>query len=399
MAKATFTARWVAALQPSTAAQVDYFDAKPPALGLRLAPSGRKTWFIMYRSEGRLRRLTLGTYPALSLADARAQALSARHTVAIGGDPATDKQRRSAAPTMADIVTQYLDLYAKVHKKSWREDARFLTTEVLPQWGQRKAHDIRRSDVLALLDQVVARGAPIMANRALRLVRRVFNWAISRDLVDRNPCFQVKAPSPETQRDRVLSDEEIRRVWAACGQLDRLLETYFKLSLLTAQRGGEVRVMRWDDVDLETGWWTIPAQIAKNGLAHRVPLSHAAHDLLRSLQATASSPWVFPSPRLAQRPVKNVHKPAGQLEAYAGVSFAPHDLRRTAASHMTSMGIPRLVVGKILNHAEPGVTRVYDRHSYDTEKRQALEAWGRKVMALVTGETAKVIPLQRTGGD
>jgi integrase len=197
----------------------------------------------------------------------------------------------------------------------------------------------------------------------------------------------------------VLSDEEIRRVWAACGQLDRLLETYFKFSLLTAQRGGEVRVMRWDDVDLETGWWTIPAQVAKNGLAHRVPLSHAAHDLLRSLQGTAASPWVFPSPRLAQRPVKNVHKPAGQLEAYAGVSFAPHDLRRTAASHMASMGISRLVVGKILNHAEPGVTRVYDRHSYDAEKRQALEAWGRKVMALVTGETGKVIPLQRKSAD
>jgi integrase len=238
-----------------------------------------------------------------------------------------------------------------------------------------------------------------MANRALRLVRRVFNWAISRDLVDRNPCFQIQAPSPEPQRDRVLSDAEIGRVWVACSQLDRLLETYFKLSLLTAQRGGEVRVMRWDDVDLETGWWTIPAQVAKNGLAHRVPLSHAAHDLLRALRATASSPWVFPSPRLAQRPVKNVHKPAGQLEAYSGVSFAPHDLRRTAASHMTSMGIPRLVVGKILNHAEPGVTRVYDRHSYDAEKRQALEAWGRKVMALVTGETGKVIPLQRKSVD
>jgi integrase len=300
---------------------------------------------------------------------------------------------------MADIVTQYLDLYAKVHKRSWREDARFLTTEVLPQWGQRKAHDIRRSDVLALLDQVVARGAPIMANRALRLVRRVFNWAISRDLVDRNPCFQIQAPSPEIQRDRVLSDAEIRRVWAACGQLERLLELYFKLSLLTAQRGGEVRMMRWEDVDLETGWWTIPAQIAKNGLAHRVPLSHAAHELLRSFQATAASPWVFPSPRLAQRPVKNVHKPAGQLAAYAGVVFAPHDLRRTAASHMASMGIPRLVVGKILNHAEPGVTRVYDRHSYDAEKRQALDAWGRKVIALVTGEAGKVIPLQRKSAD
>jgi integrase len=399
VAKATFTARWVAAVQPPTVGQVDYFDTKPPSVGLRVAPSGRKTWFILYRAGGRLRRLTLGTYPVLSLADAREQALSARHTVAMGGDPAAHKKSVRSAPTMADIVTQYLDLYAKIHKKSWREDARFLATDVLPQWGQRKAYDIRRGDVLALLDQVVERGAPIMANRALRLVRRVFNWAISRELVDHNPCFQIKAPSPEPQRDRVLSDEEIRRVWAACGQLDRVLETYFKLSLLTAQRGGEVRTMRWVDVDLDTGWWTIPAQIAKNGLAHRVPLSPAAYDLLPQLQATTSSSWVFPSPRLAQRPIRNVHKPAGQLETISGVVFVPHDLRRTAASHMTSMGIPRLVVAKILNHIEPGVTRVYDRHSYDAEKRQALDAWGRKVMALVTGETGKVVPLRRTTGD
>jgi len=399
MAKATFTARWIAALKPSTEKQVDYFDTKPPSLGLRLAPSGRKTWFILYRAGGRLRRLTLGTYPVLSLADAREQALSARHTVAKGGDPATDKQRLSAAPTVEEIATQYLDLYAKVHKKSWREDARFLTTDVLPQWGQRKAYAILRGDVIALLDQIVERGAPIMANRALRLVRRLFNWAISRELLDHNPCLQVKAPSKEVERDRVLSEEEIGGVWAACSQLDLVLHAYFKLSLLTAQRGGEVRAMRWADIDLETRWWTIPAEIAKNGLAHRVPLSPAAYDLLQQLEATASSQWVFPSPRRAQQPFQNVQKPAGQLVAMSGVVFVPHDLRRTAASHMTSMGIPRLVVAKILNHIEPGVTRVYDRHSYDAEKRQALDAWGRKVLALVTGETGKVIPLRLRGGD
>jgi integrase len=335
----------------------------------------------------------------LSLADAREQALSARHTVAKGGDPAAYKQSVRSAPTVADIATQYLDLYAKVHKRSWWQDARLLTTDVLPQWGQRKAYDIRRGDVLALLDQIVERGAPIMANRALALVRKIFNWAISRELLDHNPCLQVKAPSKEVERDRVLSEEEIRGVWAACGQLDLVLHAYFKLSLLTAQRGGEVRTMRWADVDLETHWWTMPAEVAKNGLAHRVPLSPAADDLLRQLQATASSLWVFPSPRRVQQPFHNVQKPAGQLMAMSGVVFVPHDLRRTAASHMTSMGIPRLVVAKILNHIEPGVTRVYDRHSYDAEKRQALEAWGRKVMALVTGEPGKVIPLQRKTRD
>lgn len=396
MPKASFTARWVTAVQPPAVGQVDYFDSKPPSVGLRVSAHGRKTWFLMYRSGGRLRRLTLGTYPDLSLADARQQAMAARHTVAQGDDPAAHKQSLRTAPTVADLATQYLELYAKVHKKSWRDDARLLSKEVLPQWGTRKAYDLQRRDVLALLDHLTQRGAPIQANRVLALVRKLFNWAISRDLLAHNPCLQVQAPSKEHQRDRVLSDDDIRRVWTACDHLGLRQAAYFRLFLLTAQRGGEVRSMRWADVDLDMGWWTIPATQTKNGLAHRVPLSPEALAVLRAFHTTAAaSPWVFPSPARQHQALGKLHKEAQCLVAISGVAFVPHDLRRTAASHMTSMGIPRFVVAKILNHVEPGVTKVYDRHSYDAEKRQALDAWGRKVMALVTGETSKVIPLQR----
>jgi integrase len=340
--------------------------------------------------------LTLGTYPALSLADARDQATAAKYTVAKGEDPALQKQSARIAPTVADLATQYLDRYAKNHKKSWRDDARLLHREVLPEWGRRKAHDITRKDVLVLLDSIVERGSPIQANRILALIRVMFNWAISRDILEHNPCYQVKAPSKENQRDRVLTEEEIRLVWNACGQLDPVLAAYFQIRLLTAQRGGEIRAMHWNDIDMDTGWWTIPASIAKNGLAHRVPLSATVQQLLQSLRATTgSTSWVFPSPRRSEKPIVNVRKPALRLCALSGVNFIPHDLRRTAASHMTSIGISRLVVSKILNHAEVGVTKVYDRHSYDAEKRQALDLWGRKVVSLIMGETSKVIPLRR----
>jgi integrase len=300
------------------------------------------------------------------------------------------------APTVAELAAQYLDLYAKIHKKSWREDARLLTREVLPPWGPRKGADIQRRDVLALLDHIVERGAPVQANRVLALVRKLFNWAISRGLLEQNPCVQVKAPGKEHQRDRVLTEDEIRVLWDACRHLDPLLDAHFKLRLLTAQRGGEVHTMRWADVDLETGWWTIPASVAKNGLAHRVPLSGPALDILRTLHiTTGAGAWVFPSRRRGQQYMVNIDKAMLRLRERTDMVFVPHDLRRTAASHMTSMGIPRLVVSKILNHVESGVTRVYDRHSYDAEKRQALEAWGRKVLALVTGERGKIIPLRK----
>jgi integrase len=394
MAKAAFTARWVTFVKPPATGQVDYFDTRPPSLGLRVSSSGRKTWFIMYRSGGRLRRLTFGTYPALGLADARSQAATARHTVAQGNDPAVEKHDARHAPSVSDIASQYLTLYAKVQKKSWRDDARLLHREVLSHWGHRKAFDITRRDVLVLLDQIVQRGAPIQANRVLALIRKLYNWAISRDLIEHNPCIQVKPPGKEHQRDRVLNDDEIRLVWNATEQLDPPTAAQLRLRLLTAQRGGEVRTMRWEDIDMESGWWTIPARIAKNGLSHRVPLSRPVLDLLSHLQAIiGESPWVFPSGRRQGRPIVDVRKSAKRVCNLSGVVFVPHDLRRTAASHMAGMGISRLVVGKILNHAEPGVTKVYDRHSYDAEKRQALNAWGERVMELVTARDHKVLHL------
>jgi integrase len=255
--------------------------------------------------------VTLGTHPALSLAATRGKALEVKHAVAQGVDPATQKQLARHTPVFAEIAALYLDKHAQVHKKSWRDDARLLDKEVLPAWGRRHAVTVARRDVIALVDDIAARGAPIQANRVLALVRKVFNWAISRDLLAQNPCIQVQRPGKEHQRDRVLHEDEIRAVWEAFGRLDPVLEAYFKLCLLTAQRRGEVRTMQWEEVDLVTGWWTIPAASAKNGLAHRVPLSLPVQDILRTLQgAVGHGPWVFPSPRRRNQPITNIRKPA-----------------------------------------------------------------------------------------
>lgn len=402
MARLPFSAKWVASVKPPQNGQIDYFDTSPPRIGLRVAPGGRKTWFIMYRIDGRLRRYTLGVYPDLSLAEARRQAAFARNAIAKGDDPAAQKQRDRRGPSVTDLSGLYIERYARVQKKTWRDDVRLLEREILPAWGSRKAQSITRADVLALLDRIVERGAPIQANRILALVRKMFNWAISRDLVVHNPCLQIKAPGKEHQRDRVLNEEEIRAIWMACMQTDDTsLGALIQLQLLTAQRGSEVRQMRWEDIDLD--WWTIPASMTKNNLAHRVPLSTPVKEILRRMQAPPNQGvWVFQSPKFKARPRSRpgVQKKVQEIRDRSGVSLIPHDLRRTAASHMTGMGISRLVVSKILNHVESGVTRVYDRHSYDGEKRQALEAWGRKVMTLIgEGEPGKVIPLRREVGE
>jgi integrase len=164
--------------------------------------------------------------------------------------------------------------------------------------------------------------------------------------------------------------------------------------LLTAQRGGEVLGMRWAEVDFSDGCWTIPEERSKNGLSHRVPLSKPALALLEKERLLrGESSWVFPSAS-GLSPLAGIQKAIQRVRRRAGIDLRGHDLRRTAASNMASMGIPRLVIARVLNHVETGVTAVYDRHSYDREKREALEAWGRRLEEIVrvcgnlTGEAA-----------
>jgi integrase len=393
------TAHWVAKAPSPLVGRVDYFDQRTSGLGLRVSPRGGKIWFVMYRVKGdpKKRRLTLDGYPALTLADARERAQEVRLAASRGQDPAAEKQELKAAATFATLATEYLDKHAKRKKRSWKEDERAINRELVPVWGRRKVHDIRRKDVLDLLDRIVDRGSPIQANRTLALVRKIFNWGIGRGIVEHNPCLQVEAPSSEHQRQRVLSKDEIRALWGAFDGLGPIMGSMFKLRLLTAQRGGEVQSMRWQDIDLDNASWTIPPEHAKNGLAHFVPLSAAAVALLSALRSLAgNSAWVFPS-RTTEHHIDSVQKAASRVRVASGVTdFVLHDLRRTAASYMTGMGISRLVVGKILNHVEQGVTQVYDRHSYDMEKRAALKAWAAELRAIIDTKVGDVTTAERS---
>jgi integrase len=298
-----------------------------------------------------------------------------------GLEPATRRLTERAAETFAELAADYIERHAKRQKRSWRKDQLILEKDALPRFGKRKAKDITRRDIIAMLDEVVARGAPIQANRTLEIVRKLFNWAMARDILAATPCYRVQKPSGEHRSDRVLTEGEIRAVWGALSAEVPLAAATFKLRLMTAQRGAEVLAMRWDQIS--GGWWTIPSEIAKNGLAHRVPLSAHALALLDEIRPLGEgSEWVFPGAGHSGHRVA-IHKAKARICRRSGISFVPHDLRRTAASHMTGMGIGRLVVSKLLNHVESGVTSVYDRHGYDAEKRTALDAWGARLEEII----------------
>jgi hypothetical protein len=251
MPRIKFTDRSVRAIDPPPSGQIEYFDTdrKLPGFGLRVSAGGARSWILLYRFGGRPRRLTLGSYGLLGLADARARAREALGAVLSGRDPAGTKRAARRAPTFADLADEYIERHAKPNKRTWLGDVRMLRRYVPPDWRWMKAADITRQDVRDLLDGMVPK-TPIMANRVLALLRKVYNFGLSRDMVAVSPCLGIERPVPERQRDRVLTYEELRRVWQAAGEEDARDGALVKLLLLTAQRSGEVRALAWGDLDL-----------------------------------------------------------------------------------------------------------------------------------------------------
>ncbi|MBF0282088.1 MAG: tyrosine-type recombinase/integrase [Zetaproteobacteria bacterium] len=400
-----FTEKTVKALKP-TGKRQDIREDGRAGFYIRIFPSGEKSWLYLYRKDGAQRRLTLGNYPAMSLSEAHAAHENARLEVKRGGDPAgaaqEAKQQEKEADTVNQLAALYIEKHAKLLKRSWKEDQRILDKDILPTLGKKRAIEVTRRDIMRLLDEIAGRGAPIAANRTQALLRKLFNFAIGEDIVPFNPCLEIRKRGKENQKERVLSDDEIKTHWHGILASDLTLQTQVALllQLVTAQRKGEVVAMRWDQI--ENDIWTIPAENAKNKKPHTVPLSLQALNLLDMVKN--DSPWVFPAPsghlrgdsisRATRRYLMRIKRPTesdpeAKLTKDDPEWFTPHDLRRTAATNMTKAGYNRLTVSKVLNHVEGGVTAIYDRHSYDKEKRQALEAWGRKLDAILSEQKAK----------
>jgi integrase len=390
------TAQFVESVETPPRGQVDHWDSRTPGLSLRVSQGGRKAWTVFFRFQGRMRRLTLGTYPILSLADARRLAVTALRESQHGTDPALAKQDARGADTFGTLAALYIERHAKTEKRTWREDERKLKTDLLPKWRNRKANEIKRADVIEMLDAIVDRGAPITANRTRALISKIFNFAIKRGLVEVNPAAGVDNPGAERQRDRVLSEDEIAKLWASLDHEPPRIAAIFRLGLLTAQRRNEILGMSWAELDLAAGWWTIPAERCKNGLTHRVPLAPQAAALIRQIKdASPNESFVFRGGRIGQ-PLGSLQKPIRRVKAASAIDFKFHDLRRTAASLMTGSGIQRLVVSKVLNHVERGVTAIYDRHGYDAEKRAALIKWESRLSEIISGgrEKSELIDLR-----
>jgi integrase len=380
MAKA-LTSRTVELLKPSTERR-EIPDGLLQGLYLVLQPSGARSWAVRYRHGGRPRKHTLGSYPAIDLAAARKLASAALRAVAEGRDPGVEKRlARSPNPDTIEAVAEaFLERHVRRTNRPSTISAteRLLRSYVLPRWRGRLASEITRRDVLDVLDRVHDAGKPIAANRVLAAVRKLFNWAASRDIITASPCAGVKPLSPEQSRDRVLSDPELCDVWRAADQLGGPFGALVKLLILTGQRRDEVAGMRWEEVNLNTHLWLLPAARTKNKRAHEVPLSSTAVAVVRSLPRLGDT-YILTS--IGDAPVSGYSKAKTKLDTLMPKGIPPwrlHDLRRTVASGMAKLGVNLPVIEKVLNHVSgsfSGVAGVYQRHSFEDEKRAALEVW------------------------
>lgn len=409
-----------------TEARREVPDALVPGLYLIIQPTGRKSWALRYRHEGKTAKHTIGSYPGVELTDARDQARDLLKDLAKGKTPEQSKADRKAAEplTFAALAADYIERHAKRKKKSWAEDEATIARDLLPTWGQRSAGTITKRDVIALIE-VKAKVAPVRANRVLSLVSKIFNWSVAVCLLPASPVGGVEPPSEETSRDRVLTDAELRDIWQATGEMAWPWASFFRVLALTAQRRTEVAAMRWADLDLKAGLWTLPREANKGARVHDVPLSTEVVEIIKAAprfaeaegeqdDGRATDRVAKPKPEFVfsttggRRPISGYSKAKKELDALIARLRAEtrlgrklrekeepaaedhmqpwviHDFRRTATTNVARFGFGPHVASAILNHSPRSagsgtnaVTAIYQRYRYDKERRAALEAWAR----------------------
>lgn len=374
----------VASIKPPEAGQVEYPDAKVTGLRLRVGAGGAKTWTLRRRVGSKVINRKIGTYPATSLAKARDTALA------------------MIAALEASGTTEPLDRTFRQAAERWIEDKarpvlieRQLELHVYPAWADRKLIDIKRADVRELIRGLEGE---VLPNRVLATVKSIFKHAVKQDWLEHSPADHVDKPKSEAARERVLAMDEIARVWNAAGLLGYPTGPWVRVLMLTGQRRSEVAGMRWADLDLEEGTWTLTAAQTKGSRASLVPLSPAALAIIKDMPRVGE--YVFAT--TANSPLGGFARPKAQIDKWLdskGEGLAEawrfHDLRRSAATHMVRLGIPELVVSRVLNHAVQGVTgKHYALHSYAAEKRHALDVWAAEIDRAVTGERGgNVVPI------
>jgi len=403
MAVKVLTTRFVDAAKPrhnsaGDAVRAEYPDAACPGLHLVVQPTGTRSWAFRFRrrTDRKNVKLTLGKAGdgGLSLAAARHAAAAHRHRLEQGAvlvTPVTAVTPQSVrtGDKVETAVASFLELH--VRRKNRISTARvtenIFNRIIVPAWRNRTIDSIRRRDIIDLVEDVAASGRGYHANRTCAVLSKFFAWLVARDALTFSPVTGVERPHKEKTRSRVLTDDELRVLWLACGHEGASGEA-IRLMTLTGARRGEVGEMSRREVDQDHQLWNLPAERTKNGRPHTIPLSTQAWTLIEARPRFAGCDFVFTID--GKRAVNNWDEVKHRISAKAGItasSWRLHDLRRTCASGMQRLGVSVPVVEKALNHGSNsfrGIIATYQTHDYADEIRVALQRWGDHVEDLVS---------------
>ena len=373
------------------------FDSELSGFGLRYR-AGKRTWIYQYAfgsGEGRVNaRMTLGEYPALSPTKARSTAEDLYAKVRLGQHPAADKRanRDEHRNTFGKLVSGFLEFQKNEVRPNTYAGVELYLSRYASALHGLPATVVDRKKIADLLETIGKNNGAVSANRARAALSAMFSWAMRRGLHDSNPVIGTEKRK-ERSRHRVLSDAELSKIWNALGTND--YDDIVRLLLLTGQRAGEIGGLRWSEIDFDEGLISLPAQRTKNGHPHSFPMSRPVRDILSARPHKRE--FVFGR---GSGGFSGWNHPKRSLDAKLRLpEWVVHDLRRTLATGLQRLGVRLEVTEAILNHvggSRAGVTGIYQRHDWATEKRAALGAWADHVLAVVSGKNAKsnVMPIR-----
>lgn len=369
------------------------WDSYQRGLCVLVQTTGHKAFKCVYPHGGQNRWYHIAAVDAVGLADARKIANRVMTQAADGKDPVAERKALRSRGTFGDLATRYVEEHAKRHNKSWKQADALVRRHLLPRWSKLAAETITRADAKAAVGRIKA---PIVANQALAAASAIFSWGVKQEIVPVNPCAQVER-NPTRARERVLSDREIPKFWAAFDSAGLVASSALKVILLTGQRPGEVARMRREHI--VDGWWELPGDPVpalgwpgtKNGESHLVWLPAAAQDLIAELSDDLAG-FIFGGERGGAP--RNLDAAMRAVCADLKVERAtPHDLRRTHGSTITALGFGRDAMNRVQNHRDGGIADVYDRHEYADENKRVMETVAKKITALVGGVESNVVQI------
>jgi len=371
------TPKGIEALPAANGKRYEVRDTLVPGLHLRVSSTGAKVWYVSARVNRRVKRIKIGPFPIVGLSDARDKARSIQRDIALGVFEVEKKQ----VPTLAEIIPQFIEIYAKPRTRDWKGTLSVLQKfKPLFSWP---IDEIKRPDVVRILDKIIADGTALRANRALAALNKMFNWCVDRGVIEVSPVTGLKPPAKEVARDRVLTTREWVTCWQTAQEEGAPFAQFVHMLILTGQRRGEVAAMRWSEIDFDNALWTIPAKRAKNATTHVVPLAPLAVSILRSVPRFLNSDFVFTTTG------KTAISGFGRLKRRLDEALPDdtedwrfHDIRRTTATNMARLRVAPHVIEAVLNHRTglvSGVAATYNRYTYYEEKREALEQWAKHV--------------------